>query len=253
MREVSLLSRDDSCWESRFGLRVLRGPRRESSARTAATSLRSVRQVSVEVDRGVCAMQNGLFEECPQRHIAIGSGCSITRPSGAVRTTGPETMYGPSSLGVMVTSAMCCDLSLVDLDRLGEGSSTHLNDWSATSRAASGQSPAASVWRTASTASPWSANHRGGPMMEVRNLIAEPSAELQTQKIRQQLVVAKPRALRVERHDERVGVLKLQQQLLRARAASQQVGEFTVQPVDKRGSQQHALNLARLAFEHLAH
>src|SRR5450755_3191256 len=65
--------------------------------------------------------QNGLFDECPQRHIAIGSGCSITRPSGAVRTTGPATMYGPSSLGVMVTSAMCCDLSLVDLDRLGEG------------------------------------------------------------------------------------------------------------------------------------
>src|SRR5450755_177985 len=50
--------------------------------------------------------QNGLFDECPQRHIAIGSGCSITCPSGAVRTTGPETMYGPSSLGVMVMSGM---------------------------------------------------------------------------------------------------------------------------------------------------
>ena len=35
-----------------------------------------------------------------------------------------------------------------------------LNEWSATSRAASGQSPAASVWRTASTMSPWSANQR---------------------------------------------------------------------------------------------
>ena len=48
--------------------------------------------------------QNGLFDECPQRHIDIGSGWSITRPSGAVSATGPETMYGPSSLGVMVTS-----------------------------------------------------------------------------------------------------------------------------------------------------
>jgi hypothetical protein len=36
--------------------------------------------------------QNGLFDECPQRHIAIGSGCSITCPSGAARVTGPETM-----------------------------------------------------------------------------------------------------------------------------------------------------------------
>src|SRR5258705_6266744 len=65
--------------------------------------------------------QNGLFEDCPQRHIDMGSACSITWPSGATRVTGPETMYGPSSLGVMVTSAICCDLSLVDLDRLGEG------------------------------------------------------------------------------------------------------------------------------------
>src|SRR3954471_4309871 len=36
--------------------------------------------------------QNGLFDEPPQRQIDIGSGCSMTRPSGAVRTTGPETM-----------------------------------------------------------------------------------------------------------------------------------------------------------------
>ena len=66
-------------------------------------------------------------------------------------------------------------------------------------------------------------------------------------------MVAKPGALGVERHDERVGVLQLQQHLLRARAAGQQVGELAVQPVDERGSQQHALNLARLAFEHLGH
>ena len=37
-------------------------------------------------------------------------------------------------------------------------SSVKLNRWSASSRAASGQSPAASVWRTASTTSPCSAN-----------------------------------------------------------------------------------------------
>jgi hypothetical protein len=65
--------------------------------------------------------QNGLFDECPQRHIAIGSGCSITRPSGAVSTTGPETMYGPSSLGVMVTSDTG-DLSQAILMVLEKGS-----------------------------------------------------------------------------------------------------------------------------------
>src|ERR1700747_1255928 len=50
--------------------------------------------------------QNGLLLECPQRHSAICSGCSITWPSGATRVTGPETRYGPSSLGSIVTSGM---------------------------------------------------------------------------------------------------------------------------------------------------
>jgi hypothetical protein len=71
--------------------------------------------------------------------------------------------------------------------------------------------------------------------------------------VRQELVVAEPRALSVERDDERVRFLQCQQHLLGARAAGQQVGELTVHPVDKRGSQQHALNLARLALEHLGH
>jgi hypothetical protein len=50
--------------------------------------------------------QNGLFDECPQRQIAIGSECSITLPSMSVRVTGPETTYGPFSLGVMLTPDM---------------------------------------------------------------------------------------------------------------------------------------------------
>src|SRR5450755_452999 len=58
-RDVAAFSRRLS-WESRFGSRVLRGPRRASSARTAATSLRSVGQGSVEVDRGVCAIAERL-------------------------------------------------------------------------------------------------------------------------------------------------------------------------------------------------
>ena len=89
--------------------------------------------------------------------------------------------------------------------------------------------------------------------MEVRNLVAQRSAQLEAQEVRQQLVVAKPGALSVERHNKRVGFLQFQQHLLRARPARQQVGEFTVQPFDKRGSHQHALNLARLALEHLGH
>jgi len=61
-------------------IRLLRGSRR------------SVRQGSVEVDRGVCAVADGLFEECPQRHIASGRGArSRARPAPS-GVTGPETM-----------------------------------------------------------------------------------------------------------------------------------------------------------------
>ena len=67
------------------------------------------------------------------------------------------------------------------------------------------------------------------------------------------MVIAKPRALGVERHDERVGVLEFEQHLLRARAAGQQVGEFTVHPVDERDSQQRLLHVAWLTLEHLGH
>ena len=66
-------------------------------------------------------------------------------------------------------------------------------------------------------------------------------------------MVAKPRALSVQRHDERVGVLQFQERLLRARTARQQVGELTVEPLDQRGPQQQAPNLARLGLEHLGH
>ena len=57
--------------------------------------------------------------------------------------------------------------------------------------------------------------------VEVRDLVGRPSAEFEAQEIRQQLVVAKPGALRVERHDERVGVLQFEQHLFRAQAARQ--------------------------------
>src|SRR4051794_13282742 len=89
--------------------------------------------------------------------------------------------------------------------------------------------------------------------MEVRDLVGHRPAKLQAKEVRKKLVVAKPCALRVERHDERVGVLESQQHLLRTRPACQQVGELTAHPVDERGSQEHALNVARLTFEHLGH
>jgi hypothetical protein len=64
--------------------------------------------------------QKGLFEEPPQRQRATGSGCSMTCPSGAVIVIGPETMLGPSSLGVMLDVGHRGVL-LGDLDCVADG------------------------------------------------------------------------------------------------------------------------------------
>src|SRR6266567_191497 len=71
--------------------------------------------------------QKGLLLERPQRHIANCGGSGISRPSGAVRWTGPETRYGPFSLGVMVTSSIqsTSPFELVDLDRSRHGQPTN--------------------------------------------------------------------------------------------------------------------------------
>src|ERR1700761_5394273 len=65
--------------------------------------------------------QNGLFDDPPHRHSATGSGWSITRPSMSVSVIGPLTMYGPSSLGVILASGMCWPLLQWILDGLGQG------------------------------------------------------------------------------------------------------------------------------------
>src|SRR5260370_19475729 len=52
------------------------------------------------------ASQDGLLPEWPERQSDIWSGWRISRPSTSVRRTGPDTRYGPFSLGVIVTSAI---------------------------------------------------------------------------------------------------------------------------------------------------
>src|ERR1700752_395985 len=76
-----------------------RGLRSAQRTRHSACSFYSLRECSDQFARvpsksivACVPSQKGLFEECPQRQMAIGSGCSITRPPGAVRTTAPETM-----------------------------------------------------------------------------------------------------------------------------------------------------------------
>ena len=65
------------------------------------------------------------------------------------------------------------------------------------------------------------------------------------------MVVAEPRPPGIERHDERVRVLQRQQDALRARAAGQQIGQFTVDPVEQGSAQQQLLDVGGLTVQHL--
>ena len=112
-------------------------------------------------------------------------------------------------------------------------SRVRLNEWSASSRAASDQSPAAWVWRMASTTWPWPVNQPAARRCSAGTSSRPRPAQLQPQEIPEQVVVAKPPALRVERHHEGVRVLELQQNPLRARAAGQQIGQLTVDPIEQ--------------------
>jgi hypothetical protein len=91
----------------------------------------------------------------------------------------------------------------------------------------------------------------GGAPVQNRHLFGQRPAQLQPQEIREQVVVAEPRALGVQRFDERVGVLEVEQDPFRARPAGQQIGQFTVDPLEQAGAQQQILDLVWLAFQHL--
>ena len=79
------------------------------------------------------------------------------------------------------------------------------------------------------------------------------AAQLEPQEVGEQMVVAKPGAVRVERGDERVCLLEVEQDPLRARAAGHRVGQAPRDPVEDRGPQQELPHLRRLALQHLRH
>ena len=75
--------------------------------------------------------------------------------------------------------------------------------------------------------------------------------QLQLQEVGEQLVIAEPGPPRIQRDDERVGLLELLQDPLAARTSGQQVGQFAVHPVQHRGPQQQPPDRLGLPLQHL--
>ena len=78
------------------------------------------------------------------------------------------------------------------------------------------------------------------------------AAQLEPQEVGEQMV-AKPGAVDVERGDERVCLLEVEQDPLRVRAAGHRVAQAPGDPVEDRGPQQELPHLRRLALQHLRH
>jgi len=89
-----------------------------------------------------------------------------------------------------------------------------------------------------------------GQPVQRRHFLGQRPAQLQPEQVPEEVVVAKPRSLGIERHDERVGVLELEQDAFRPRVAGQQVSELTVDAIEQTGAQQQLLDVGRLAVQH---
>ena len=92
-----------------------------------------------------------------------------------------------------------------------------------------------------------------GELVQSGDVRGHRSAQFQPEQLTEHAVVAEPGTAGIEGHDERVGVLKVQQDPLRARGSGKQVGELAVDPVQHGGAQQQALDFRRLPLQHLGH
>ena len=87
--------------------------------------------------------------------------------------------------------------------------------------------------------------------VQVRHDCGGGAPELEAQQVGEQLVVAEPGAVRIERDDEGAGILELEQDRLRAGDSQQPVGERAAHPIQDRHAQQELPDGFRLALEDL--
>ena len=123
--------------------------------------------------------------------------------------------------------------------------------WSRISVAASAMSPAAVAWRMASDGRAVIAVPGGRPAVQRADARGLGERQLLPEQLREQVVVAVPDALAVERDEEEVGRLHLAQDPARVLAPGDRVAQGRAEAVEQRGSQEEGADLRGLAAEHL--
>ena len=109
------------------------------------------------------------------------------------------------------------------------------------------QSAAACACRIASIGNPCSAYHSAAARCSSGTASGSRAPELEAQEIGEQLVIAEPRPLAVDREDERVRILELEQDPLRAGRPERADRRAAVHALEDRGAEQeppHRLGLA---------
>src|SRR6185312_451176 len=91
----------------------------------------------------------------------------------------------------------------------------------------------------------------GRPSMQGRYLVGHRPAQLEPQEVGEELVETEPGAPGIQRDDEGIGVLELQQDALGARLPAEQVGQLPVHPIEEGGAYEQVPYLGRLGVEHL--
>ena len=92
---------------------------------------------------------------------------------------------------------------------------------------------------------------RGTPV-QVLEAAAELRAQLRAQQLREERVIAVPRAVLVERSQQRATMLEAGEHPLTVRAAGQRVGQVAADQVDDGRAQQELAQVGRLSGQHLA-
>src|SRR6266581_5590038 len=87
----------------------------------------------------------------------------------------------------------------------------------------------------------------GGQPVQGRQLLGEPAAQLKAEQVSEEVVIPEPGPGRIERYDERVGVLEVEQDPLGAGVTSQQISQLAVDTIEQGGAQQQLLDVGRLA------
>ena len=240
----------------------------------ARASLLSESSVTESASRGVSSgpTSRRAASRSPRRRAS--SSRTIASRTAKPRCRSAKTSVACRSASARYAAAVsmeCCVSSTKARSAASSGSD------SASAGKAASRAPMVATWPSSERLRPWSASRRpaplpvagglgvtdrvdrvpmmgepvGGGQVQIPDGVGFAAPKLQGQEIREQRVVAEPRALTIDRNHERVRVLQLDEHPLRAARPGHSVGQRAADPLQDRGAEQQLPDPFGLALEDL--